>query len=167
MALTMISAHEEKDLDRIKIIERSIFSQRDVFLPLLHKEFMIENKTYDVLRKWFDYMKNTVDKPDAIIYVNTHPDICLSRVKSRKMSEEQEIDLRYLKKVEEAHEIWLKEMHEKMNVPIIYLDGNLVLEDDNMKMKEEYERVLDDLIELKFDKSSSIKNKEINKKMFD
>ena len=44
----------------------------------------------------------------GIIYLKCSPELCLKRVKNRGRKGEENLDLEYLRKVHEKHEIWIK-----------------------------------------------------------
>ena len=55
-----------------------------------------------------------------VIYLQSDPKICLSRIKKRNREEEINVSLTYLERLHEGHNDWLLESEN-----VIILDGNL------------------------------------------
>ena len=63
-----------------------------------------------VLDSWYDLLTNTKNYDmgvDLIIYLQTSPEVALTRVRGRQRSEEQEIQLEFFKRMHGLHEDWL------------------------------------------------------------
>lgn len=100
------------------ITERSVFTDKHVFAKMLYEDNKIEDVNYQIYNQWFDHFsKHTIDK---IIYVNTTPDICLNRIKSRHRNGETNIPLEYLQTCHEKHQ----EMLEIMQANRLTIEGN-------------------------------------------
>lgn len=101
--------------NRIFITERSILTDKEVFAKMLYDDGMIEKIKYDIYLRWFDEFSSIQDMD--IIYVKTNPEICNERIKKRNRPGE-DIELSYLKRCNEYHEVWLKDKCRMV------LDGN-------------------------------------------
>jgi len=105
----------------IIITERSLYSDRYVFAKMLYDDKKIEDVEYQIYEKWFDTFVK--DYPiDHIVYIDTNPEICHFRITKRARIGENIISLDYLDKCHKYHSYMFIE---KMNCPIIHLDGNI------------------------------------------
>ena len=76
-----------------------------------------------------DLLKYIVDKenqPDLIIYIKATPEQCLERCKQRGRDEESEIDLEFLKKIDEQMDQVIDELNRFTHVVVV--SGNLTHE---------------------------------------
>ena len=88
----------------------------------------MEWKTY---LYWFDTFKEQA-KLDKIMYLNTSPEECLNRIKSRNREEEKDMKQDYLLSCHEKHVIWLSNKSEN---EIILIEGNKSKEDIKFQIK--------------------------------
>jgi len=104
--------------DRV-VLERSIYTDKNVFAKNLYNVGAMNDSEWQVYSQLWDFLsKNYCDKPDKIIYLRTPAEVCLERIKSRGREEENTMPLDYLQRLEELHDNWL------MNHPdAIILDG--------------------------------------------
>ena len=105
--------------DKIIISERSVFTDRNVFAKMLYDDKMIEKVNYEIYLKWFDEFTRDL-KINAIIYVNTNPNVCKERILKRNR-EGENIPIEYLEKCHRYHNEWIKELD---GIEKIVLDGN-------------------------------------------
>ena len=94
----------------IRIIERSIFSDRYCFAKNLHDNGIMSDTEWNIYSAWFDKMiEHFVDKvyPDAIIYLYAPPEVCFNRIEKRNRGGESSITLDYLKLLDKYHSDWL------------------------------------------------------------
>lgn len=83
----------------IIIMERSILSD-NVFQNISYNLEKIDLKELAILEEIRAFFYQDMPKIDGIIYLNTKPVECLQRIKKRKRSEEQNIDINYLLQLE-------------------------------------------------------------------
>jgi deoxyadenosine/deoxycytidine kinase len=89
----------------IVIVERSPISNIAVFAQMLYDDKIISEVEWSVLK----YMANGMMMPvDKIVYLKSEPAKCLERVQMRNREGEEHIDLKYLKRVHNQYEDWLK-----------------------------------------------------------
>jgi len=92
--------------DKVIVTERSVLTDRHVFAKMMHDEGMIDEISYKIYLKWFNYFLK--DIPDTkMVYVNTCPEECFERVHSRQRAGEQSIPLKYLQECGAYHTRWL------------------------------------------------------------
>ena len=93
----------------IRVLERSIFSDRMVFVRAMHEAGYLGDLELSVYDSWFS-MEIEQDRgllPDGFIYLKARPDTCMQRLKMRNRSEEAGVDREYLENLHEKHESWL------------------------------------------------------------
>jgi len=106
------------------IMERSMFTDCEVFAKMLYDDKKIESIEYNIYKKWFNEFVN--DFPAIFhIYIQADPKVSLTRVIKRARNGEN-IPLSYLEKCHEYHEKWLLEGE---NEPVLILDGNQDMND--------------------------------------
>jgi deoxynucleoside kinase len=103
----------------IIIMERSIFTDCEVFAKMLYADGKIEEIEYNIYMKWFNEFIG--DLPNIWhIYIQAEPTVSASRVVKRGRPGEN-IPLSYLETCHDYHENWLLT---NQTVPTLLLDGN-------------------------------------------
>ena len=90
---------------KVIIIERSIYTDAQVFAKMLFDDKKIEDIEYTIYMKWFDEFIHDLP-PIHIVYVRADPDVCFQRVIKRARHGEA-IPLDYLTNCHLYHETWL------------------------------------------------------------
>lgn len=91
------------------VLERSIFTDRYVFAPNLHRLGVINDDEWQVYCRLWDFVAGSNDvEPDRILYLRTPARVCLERIRERGRGEETGIDLDYLQQLERWHDNWLQ-----------------------------------------------------------
>lgn len=116
-----------KQHDKHIFTERSLSTDKFVFAKMLYDNKLMDTCEYQIYNKWFDSF-NQETAITKIIYVKTDPVICNERVNKRCREGENNISQDYLNKCHLYHE----EMIKKQNIPILVLDGNDNVFDDNI-----------------------------------
>ena len=81
------------------IVERNPFESVNVFAKVLFEDQNLTLEEYESLKK------ESVWKPDRIVYLRSSPEICLERSQKRNRSNEVSgIDLRYIQKIHREYE---------------------------------------------------------------
>lgn len=102
------------------ILERSIFTDRHVFAKNLYGVGAMNDSEWQVYQQLWEFLsQNYCEKPDKIIYLRTPAELCLERIKMRGRSEEKQMPLDYLKRLEDLHDEWLMDHSDA-----IVLDGS-------------------------------------------
>lgn len=118
--------------------ERCIYTDKNVFLKMLYESNKVEkmnNDIYNMLFETFTQEYNTYH-----IYIQTTPEVALTRVIKRERAGETNISLEYLTMCNNYHNNWL--VNNKKN--IITFDGN---KDDWLK-DSDFDTILYKLINL-------------------
>lgn len=93
----------------LRLMERSVFSDRMVFVRAVHEAKWMNEMEISIYDSWFDPVVSTLPGlvPDGFIYLRASPDTCHKRMMMRNRSEEGSVSLEYLKGLHEKHESWL------------------------------------------------------------
>ena len=114
---------------KLIIVERSIWTDKNVFAKMLYDDGKISKLEYNIYLKWFDEFSKLINH-SLNIYIKTRPEVAFERVKKRNRSGET-IPLEYLQKCHNYHDKWL-------NYNSHIIDGNIELPDDaNVSIVEE------------------------------
>ena len=118
--LTGLKDALKNDKYAIIIMERSLFTDCNVFAKMLYDDKKIEDIEYTIYKKWYnDFMKEL--PPISFIYLRTDPIISLKRVKERNR-EGETIPLEYLENCHKYHDTWLLSNNA---APLLKIDANV------------------------------------------
>lgn len=109
----------QKTSNIVNICERSAITTLNVFSKMLLNDGIldeIEMKLHEQMIEMFKYKK-----PDVLIYLNIDPEIALTRNLKRMRNGESNIQIEYLRKLNQAYLYELDKLAEK----IIVIDGTL------------------------------------------
>ena len=93
----------------IRLLERSVFSDRMVFVRAVHEAKWMSELELAVYESWFAPVVSAMPGliPDGFIYLRAEPSTCFDRKNVRSRMEEDGVDLEYLTQLHEKHEQWL------------------------------------------------------------
>ncbi|XP_078441002.1 P-loop containing nucleoside triphosphate hydrolases superfamily protein [Wolffia australiana] len=93
----------------LRLMERSVFSDRMVFVRAVHEANWMNEMEISIYDSWFDPVVSCLPGliPDGFIYLRASPDTCHKRMMLRKRAEEGGVTLNYLRGLHEKHESWL------------------------------------------------------------
>ncbi|THF99285.1 hypothetical protein TEA_028166 [Camellia sinensis var. sinensis] len=93
----------------LRLMERSVFSDRMVFVRAVHEANWMNEMEISIYDSWFDPVVSCLPGliPDGFIYLRATPDTCHKRMLLRKRAEEGGVSLEYLRDLHEKHESWL------------------------------------------------------------
>ena len=118
--LTGLKDALKNDKYDIIIMERSLFTDCNVFAKMLYDDKKIEDIEYTIYKKWYnDFMKEL--PPISFIYLRTDPIISLKRVNERNR-EGETIPLEYLENCHKYHDNWLLNDN---TAPLLKIDANV------------------------------------------
>jgi len=101
------------------VLERSIYTDRNVFAKNLYAGGAMNDSEWQVYQQLWEFLAfNYCEKPQKIIYLRTPAELCLERIKKRGRNEEQKMPLDYLKNLEDLHDEWLMD-----HPDVILVDG--------------------------------------------
>mgnify|MGYP001483645435 CR=1 FL=1 len=94
--------------DNIIIVERSIYSDRNVFARLLKESNYINKLEWELYDQWYNWLSSHFNiMPDKFIYLEALPKTSYDRMRLRSRNEEEIVPLDYITKVYEKHNEWL------------------------------------------------------------
>jgi deoxyadenosine/deoxycytidine kinase/predicted flap endonuclease-1-like 5' DNA nuclease len=93
----------------LRLMERSVFSDRMVFVRAVHEAKWMNEMEISIYDSWFDPVVSSLPGliPDGFIYLRATPNTCHERMMMRKRAEEGGVSLEYLRDLHEKHESWL------------------------------------------------------------
>ena len=111
----------------IIIMERSLYTDSNVFAKMLYDDKKIEEIEYAIYKKWYDDFVSEIP-PINFVYLTCEPSISAQRVEKRNRLGEN-IALEYLENCHLYHNNWL--LNEKnYRYPVIILDANKDINDN-------------------------------------
>jgi len=121
------------------IIERSIYTDRNVFAKACREDSLISDIEWNDYCGWFDWLTDEFKiQPTGFIYLRCEPEISYERIKKRSRSGEESISLDYLQKLHQKHDQWL--LHEE-KTPVVVIDVNEDFEDNPEKLQNMIDKV--------------------------
>ncbi|KAG1926694.1 deoxyguanosine kinase, mitochondrial [Pimephales promelas] len=128
----------------IRMLERSIYSAKYIFVENLFKSGKMPEVDFAVLSEWFEWIiKNIAIPVDLIVYLQTSPQTCYERLKQRCREEEKVIPLEYLESIHNLYEDWL--IHQKsfeVPAPVLVIPADHDLKKMLHKYEENREKIL-------------------------
>ena len=130
----------------VQVLERSVYCDRFCFAKNCFEDGNMSELEWEIYKEWFSWLvENYVQKPSGFIYMQTSPEVCLSRLQVRDRSEESAIPLSYLESLHSRHEDWLVKKNENLSylqdVPVLVLNCDRDFEHDEVVQKELVDRV--------------------------
>jgi deoxyadenosine/deoxycytidine kinase len=123
------------------VIERSIYTDKNVFAKMLHEDKMISPTDYQIYMKCFEYM--TSNLPEIrYIYIQSSPEIALARIRERNRPGEENITAEYIQRLHKKHDEWLIPISQQSPDKILTINGNI-----NIQETEQYTKALKDTYE--------------------
>lgn len=110
--LSRVMLLDEIDQNKnIVFIERSIFSDREIFAKNCMKNGTMQDIEWNLYTKWFDWMLKKLNLVEGINYLHLYlqcpSEECYRRLKERNRNEEQNVSQEYLQEIHNRHEEWL------------------------------------------------------------
>jgi deoxyadenosine/deoxycytidine kinase len=138
---TRLQSLDFKQSKPIRVSERSVMTDRHVFMETLKDMGMLTEIEYNAYYAWYDWLKSKFDYiPDAIIYIRSSPETCYNRVHHRNRLSESTITLEYLTTLHEKHEQWLNHVRTSDQIPVYVVENG---EDTDIhSLTEKVKRIL-------------------------
>ncbi|KAG9341287.1 hypothetical protein JZ751_019389 [Albula glossodonta] len=135
--LTMLDRHLSPISAPIRMMERSIFSAKYIFVENLYRSGKMPDVDFVVLTEWFDWITQNISLPvDLIVYLQTTPQTCYERLKERCREEEKMIPIEYLETIHQLYEDWLiNKTSFEVPAPVLVIPAD----HDPQKMLHQYE----------------------------
>nr|XP_056718762.1 thymidine kinase 2, mitochondrial [Euleptes europaea] len=142
--LTMLDQHKRPMTSSIRMMERSIYSAKYIFVENLYRSGKMPEVDYVVLTEWFEWIVKHLDvSVDLIVYLQTSPEMCYERLKRRCREEEKVIPVQYLEAIHRLYEEWLvKQTLFKVPAPVLVLQADQDIRAMIEKYEENRDRIL-------------------------
>ena len=105
---------------KIIITERSVESDKNVFVKMLHDEKFITDLEYKIYNYWYNNFYPEI-KVKNIVYLRTLPETAYERMCKKSYKKENLITKDYLQMIHKFHDDWLTKNNENYN--ICFLNG--------------------------------------------
>lgn len=115
----------------IYFIERSIFSDRHIFMQMLYESNMVTESDYRMYIEWWELWEHVLPfSPDGFIYLNPDTDECMKRHASRARLGET-IDKQYQERLRQKHDEYFDQYItiNGKNVPVFNLKTDVDFRD--------------------------------------
>ena len=158
----MTQLHTAKTDKPIKLIERSLWSQRYVFAENLLQSGKMAPSEFEVLNSWFEFLKEVDLGIDLIIYLRTTPEVAYQRLKARSRAEEKIVSIDYLRDLHDLHEQWL--VQNKTNIggaKVVVIDANKDLKRVPQLYSEHEATIFDAMTSKKNDVNKGVKRAKV------
>ncbi|XP_029464045.1 thymidine kinase 2, mitochondrial isoform X3 [Rhinatrema bivittatum] len=141
--LTMLKMHTRPSLSPMRMMERSIYSAKYIFVENLFQSGKMPEVDYAVLTEWFDWIIGNIDiSVDLIVYLQTSPETCYRRLKTRCREEEKTIPMEYLEAIHHLHEEWLiKQTRFPVPAPVLVIEADNDMQKIIKKFEENLARI--------------------------
>ncbi|XP_034040642.1 thymidine kinase 2, mitochondrial isoform X2 [Thalassophryne amazonica] len=141
--LTMLDTHLSVTSAPVKMMERSIFSAKYIFVENLYRSRMPQ-VDYAVLSEWFDWITANICIPvSLIVYLQTSPQTCYKRINHRCREEEKVIPLEYLESIHQLYEDWLvRRTSSPVPAPVLVIPADHDLQNMLQRYEENRDRIL-------------------------
>lgn len=124
----------------IILLERSLYSNK-IFMDISNDLGKMDKMEYILLTRIHQfYINHVYPILNGVIYLRTTVDECVNRINKRNRSEENTIDVDYLKRIEEKYDN-LKNM---FNIPMIVIDGKYDINNDFDKVLEKLNKFIEE-----------------------
>ncbi|KAK6294683.1 hypothetical protein J4Q44_G00355130 [Coregonus suidteri] len=135
--LTMLDRHLSTISAPVRMMERSIYSAKYIFVENLYRSGKMPEVDFAVLSEWFEWITQNIAIPvDLIVYLQSSPQTCHERLRERCREEENIIPLEYLEAIHHLYEDWLiKKTSFNVPAPVLVISAD----DDLQKMLHQYE----------------------------
>lgn len=92
----------------LRLMERSVFCDRMVFVKAVHKAEHLSDVELGVYDTWFNPMLELTPQlvPEGFVYLKTDPETCRRRIALRSRDEEQSMSNGYLEMISDFHDSW-------------------------------------------------------------
>ena len=105
----------ESGKDKVVLMERSVFSDRNCFAENGHDTGFIDDIEWTIYNKWFDWLISLVGIDNcSFIYLKVDPDTAYDRIQTRSRHGESSISRDYIVQLHNKHEQWLKNLGDKV-----------------------------------------------------
>lgn len=132
---TRIEAMENLSCTKPTIVERSIFTDKNVFAKNCYENGLMNDIEWQDYCHWHEWLSKKLNVlPDLYIYLRVTPEVSYQRLKKRSRDEEVGVGLDYLTQIHKKHEEWLFAPDQK--IPVLIIDGDQEFESDEKRLND-------------------------------
>ncbi|GAB4094431.1 deoxynucleoside kinase [Flaviaesturariibacter terrae] len=103
------------------IQDRTIYEDAHIFAPNLHEMGLMTKRDYDNYFTFFSTLKNMVQPPDLLIYLQCSVPTLVGQIQKRGRDYEENIRLDYLKRLNDYYNKWIDGYKEG---PLLIINGD-------------------------------------------
>lgn len=125
------SMNPEESQSNVFVTERCIDTDYYVFAKMLYDDGHMNLMEWDLYKMWYNFVKSQSPALSGIVYLNTPPAICKTRIQQRGRKGEDSIPLEYLQNLELYQNTWLNGPSNSVPVMVFknYEEGQNTVED--------------------------------------
>ena len=125
----------------VHFIERSIFTDTNVFLESNYQNGNITEIEYVIYKQLFDWILDKFKmNADGFIMLDTDYKTCAERIRQRNRTGEETIPLEYLKDLEDYHKTWL-ERETNNGKKVLSIEASQNFFKDTQSLKNELDKI--------------------------
>ena len=132
--MKMSGMNSPQTCGKTDLLERSIFSDKNVFARSLYDSGKMINLEWKWYNNWFEQVikmhPENVWKPEGFIYIRADPQVSFSRMQKRNRGAEAGVPIDYLDVLHRYHDAFLSDANETFGRPVLVIDGNREFESD-------------------------------------
>ena len=119
------------------VLERSIYSDKFCFARNCFESGKMNEVEWGLYKTLFSLFEEMgIGRINGIIYLKSSAETCFERIRKRGRSEERDIPLEYVRKINERHEEWIFKSS-AAGIPILTLNGEKDFE-NSKKIQSEF-----------------------------
>jgi deoxyadenosine/deoxycytidine kinase len=99
----------DEDPATVYVQDRTIYEDAEIFARTLYTRGVMSARDYETYSSMYRAIRETLPKPDLLIYLRCSLKGIRRRIKVRGRPEEQAVDPRYLRALQDAYETWFAE----------------------------------------------------------
>lgn len=96
----------DQDPQTVFVQDRTIYEDAEIFARTLHTRGVMSARDHDTYASMYRAIRDTLPRPDLLIYLRCSLKGLNRRIKHRGRPEEQAMDQKYLRALQEAYEAW-------------------------------------------------------------
>jgi deoxyadenosine/deoxycytidine kinase len=103
------------------VCERSLEADNNIFAKMLKDDGKIEDIQYKIYEHFYENCKDDV-QTDGVVYIDSCPSVCMERINKRDRTGESGIEIDYIQRCRDYHDVWL--VDNKHDIPVIRINTN-------------------------------------------
>ena len=138
----LLKYKESKDKYDVFLIERSILTDRYVFVEMLKNE--LGTIRYNMYQEWANMWKEVIPFSfDLFVFLDTDVQTSMERIKKRNRDEETQIPESYQKNLLEAHKTFYNKDLKNLNYKTIHIDNDIMNCDVEVISEKVFQKIKD------------------------